>query len=996
MIMMKFKRGLRRAFEAMGEQLEGELAMDRLTRAVYSVDASAYREMPMAVVMPKGHRDIEILVGFAREKGLSIIPRGAGTSLAGQVVGDGIVVDMSKYMNNILEINAKEKWVRVEPGVVLDKLNNQLREHGLFFSPETSTSNRCTIGGMVGNNSCGARSLVYGSTRDHLISSRIVLPNSQTIELGPLTEEEFHKKRKDNTAEADIYNYLWERYKDEALIEEVLGEYPEEEIRRRNNGYALDEVLNTNIFNNSSNKIFNLSKLFAGSEGTLGIGVEFTLNLTPLPPDNKAIIAAHFNSLKECFDANLSVLKHSPNAIELMDNNILEAASRNISQKRNMFFISGSPKAVLIIEICEETMEEVESKMDDIINNLKVDNLGYAYTKVYKEDMKKVWELRKAGLGLLNNIPGSRKPVSVIEDTAVSPSKLSSYIQDLNAILDNHGLDCVYHAHISTGELHLRPVLDLKNKADINIFREISIEVARLVKAYGGSLSGEHGDGRLRGEFIPIMYGEKVYGLMQELKEVWDEGNVFNRGKIINTPPMNTRLRYDYKGSKKSDETYNRPDSIISNKSFKTYYDFSNQKDFLSSIEQCNGSGDCRKGIEFLNTMCPSYRASGDERFTPRARANALREYLSYPDKDNPFDSKDLYWILDNCLSCKACKSECPSNVDIAKLKSEFLQHYYDANGMPLRVWLINNLNLFQRLTPPSIYNYLITNKYSSKLLKTILGFSLQRTLPQLSSQSLRKMFRDLDAGININNNLNNKPNSQKLYFFADEFTSYQDAKIGIMAIELLMRLGYEIEIPPIRDSGRIAMSKGWVRRAKRIANYNTKKLKPLISDTSPLIGIEPSTILSFRDEYPSLVKDYNIGGYALTIDEFLVRELEAGRIDSSLFTKEEKAIHIHAHCQQKALIGCNSLEKALSIPTNYTTHLIPSGCCGMAGSFGYEKDNYETSRAIGEQVLFPYIRSLEQGDIIVASGTSCREHITHFTGKDILHPVEVLLDAIL
>lgn len=988
--MTKIEKRLR----SLGKSIEGELLLDNLSLVVYSTDASAYRERPLGVALPKTKDDILKIVDFARENGITLIPRGAGTSLAGQVVGSGLVVDISRHFKRIIEVNEAQKWVIVEPGVVLDELNNFLRPLGLFFSPETSTANRCTIGGMVGNNSCGSHSLVYGSTRDHLISAKVILSSSDEIELRELTKEEFLEKKNLDTLEGKIYNHIEKSLSSDEIKKKIELSFPEKEIRRRNNGYALDEVLDCNIFDSESEKGLNLSKLFAGSEGTLGFGVEYKLNLCPLPPKEKAVICAHFETLEESFEGNLIALSHSVVAVELMDNNILEAASRNISQQKNMFFVQNKPKAILIIELAEHTSQELEAKIQDIIASFTSSKKGYAFPVVRGNEISKVWELRKAGLGLLSNIPTSSKPVSVIEDTAVAPRRLSAYMKEFNDILNAHNLSCVFHAHIATGELHLRPILDLKKRKDVELFRTLSIEVANLVKKYRGSLSGEHGDGRLRGEFIPLMYGEEVYSMMKEMKLVWDNQGIFNKGKIIDTPKMNTSLRYSYISGDKRE--YFEPKSVVSDKEFRSYYDFSSQNGLLAAAENCNGSADCRKGIEFLGTMCPSFRATNDERFTPRARANAMREFLSFPSKNNPFDSAELYWVMENCLSCKGCKSECPSNVDVAKLKSEFLQHYYDANGMPLRVILINYLPVFQRIFSgfPMVYNWFVTNKTTSSALKKLLKFAPQRPFPTLYKQTLRSLNKDFYSQNQNINSQKEKNFKKKIYFFADEFTNFQDADIGFDAVQLFVSLGYRVEIAPIRESGRIAMSKGWVKRAKRIARKNTRILSKIISEDTPLIGIEPSTILSFRDEYPSLVECETLAKNTYLFDEFLSSEIDKGNISSSDFSEEKLDILLHGHCQQKALIGTDAMKKVLSLPSNYNVEIIPSGCCGMAGSFGYEEKNYDVSRSIGEQILFPWVLKASKETIISAPGTSCREHIKHFTGKDVRHPIEILLHS--
>ncbi|MDR0971423.1 MAG: FAD-binding protein [Bacteroidales bacterium] len=982
------------------KDFQGEIFTDDIHKIAYSTDASSYKQTPFGVAFPKTKNDIILLIDFAKKANISLIPRGAGTSLAGQVVGEGLVVDCSKYFNRIIEINEKESWVIVAPGVVLDELNNRLKPYNLFFAPQTSTSNRCTIGGMVGNNSCGSYSLVYGSTKDHIISSKVILADGKEAIFSPIvSKEEFLEKTKLISLEGEIYRYINETYSKKEIQKNIEEEFPDKEIRRRNNGYALDELVNNIVFDEKSDKPFNLSRLFSSSEGTLGFATEFKLHLSPLPPQNTALICAHFHSLEESFEGNIVALRHNPRAVELMDDNILSSAKRNIEQKDNMFFVQGSPKAILIIELAEESKECLEEKINAIIGQLKQENLGFAFPIIEKENIKRVWDLRKAGLGLLTNIPGSKKPVSVIEDTAISVYKLKDYIKEFQQILKKYNLSCVYHAHIATGELHLRPVLDLKNKEDVVLFRQISLDIAKLVKKYRGSLSGEHGDGRLRGEFIPLMYGDKVYNLMKEIKTLFDPNNIFNKGKIIDTPPMDTFLRYSFdKKQKEREKTF---------KNIRTYYDFSKEEGLLSAVEQCNGSADCRKSEEFLNTMCPSFRATKNELFTPRARANLLREYFINSPKENPFDNENLYWILDNCLQCKGCKRECPSNVDISKIKSEFLQHYYNVNGVPLNIILINNLTLFQRIGSlfPKGYNFFMNNPFSSLLIKKILKFAPQRRLPLLNEKTLGQLFQKsiLKGEISSEKTFNNRNIKYKktIYFFFDEFSSYQDSLIAHKAILLLNSLGYIVKKAPIRESGRISFSKGMIRRAKRLVNRNISNLKEIITKDTPLIGIEPSTILSFRDEYPLLLykknkdeKTKQVLDNAFLFDEFLSLEADIGNIRSEDFTKRKENILLHGHCQQKALIGTKFMEKILSLPKNYTIQTIPSGCCGMAGSFGYEKKHYELSKTIGSQILFPAINNAKEDVIISAPGTSCREHIYHFTNKKPLHPIEILYNA--
>lgn len=949
------------------EKLKGELILDETRLILYSTDASAYREKPLAVFIPEEdhYQDLNILLEFCKTHSTFLIPRAAGTSLAGQVVGKGIVVDVSKNLNKILEINPEEKWVRVQAGVVLQQLNNYLKPYNLFFGPETSTANRCCIGGMVGNNSCGLHSLVYGSTREHLLEAKVILSDGKQVVLKQYSEEEFNLKAEQTDLEGQIYRYIKETYTSAELKQEIEDKFPEKSVSRRNNGYALDTLIET------PNP--NLAKLFAGSEGTLAFATEFKLNLLPLPPKNKAVICVHFSELFDSFTGNLIALQHSPMAVELMDNNIIEAAYRNPTQKQNTFFIEGKPQAILIIEFAETTKETLEAKLQETIEHFKKESPAYAYPIIYGADISKVWELRKAGLGLLTNVAGDYKPVSVIEDTAVAPERLPEYLKEFAEILSKHNLKCVYHAHIATGELHLRPILNLKDKQDVKLFHTISREVAELVKKHRGSLSGEHGDGRLRGEWIPLMYGDKIYSLMKQMKYLWDKDSVFNKGKIIDTPPMNTSLRYEN----------------ITPPQINTYYSFEKQKGFLCAIEQCNGSADCRKSLESGGKMCPTFQVTHNEWETPRARANILREKLSFPSQANPFASEEIKSILDNCLMCKACKSECPSNVDIAKLKSEFLQHYYDAKHTPFNILMINSLPQIQKCFTaiPFVYNWTVRNAFTSSIIKHIMGFAQERTLPTIKPINFEKQLKKSNPTKEI----------KKVYLFIDEFSALQDSQVTEIAIKLFTQLGYKIEIAPINESGRIPISKGLVRKAKKIAQNNVNKLRDIISEKTPMIGIEPSSLLSFRDEYPSLVSEdiSELNKHIYLFDEFFAKEIASNNITQSQFTETETKILLHGHCQQKAIIGGEHMIKMLSLPKNYTVEYIPSGCCGMAGSYGYEKKNYQMSKQIADLVLTKAINKAEESTIISAPGTSCREQIKHFTKRTALHPIEIMYNAL-
>jgi FAD/FMN-containing dehydrogenase/Fe-S oxidoreductase len=970
------------ALETLKQHLKGDIFTDIKTRLLYATDASVYREIPIAVARPRNEDDIKLLVKFAGNNNIPLIPRTAGTSLAGQVVGYGMVVDFSKYMNRILEFNAEEKWIKVQPGVILDELNEFLKPHGLFFGPETSTSNRCMIGGMVANNSCGSHSLVYGSTRDHTNELRSVLSDGSIATFGSVTPEEFRKKCIGNSLESKVYQNIFSILSDKTIQDEIGEQYPEKRVHRRNTGYALDLLLESNIFGDSAEN-FNFCKLLAGSEGSLAIFTEIKLSLVPLPPPHTALVCVHINTIEEALKANLIALAAQPVAVELIDKIVLDCTKTNISQAQNRFFIKGDPGAILVVEFAEQSEGEIDRKVAGMIEQMKSKNLGYHFPVLKGRDIGKVWALRKAGLGLLSNVPGDAKPVAVIEDTAIHVEVLPDFVAELQVILDTMNLECVYYAHIGTGEIHIRPILDLKNKADVERFYQIAMETANLVKKYKGSLSGEHGDGRLRGEFIPLMLGETIYQTLRELKQTWDPENILNPGKIVDTPSMKTSLRY----------TPGAPAPKL-----KTYFRYPEAGDFLKAVEKCNGSGDCRKPHTFKGVMCPSYHATTDEHDTTRGRANILREFVSNSPKKNPFDHEEIKEILDLCLSCKGCKSECPSNVDMGKYKAEFLQHYYDAHGVPFRSKLIASYSTLNKIGSlvPSAYNLFSQSSVLSPGIKKMAGFAKHRSLPKLHKETWRNW-----ADKNLEKINKTADPDKKVVLICDEFTNYNDTPTGINACLLLNRLGYYIEMPPVHESGRAALSKGLLKKVSKLADANIEILQPWIDNKIPVVGIEPSAILSLRDEYKELCSEENLEKaealtrYVYIIDEFICQQLDLGKIDREVFSPEKRKIYVHGHCHQKALSSVNFTLQMLSIPSGYEVKEIDCGCCGMAGSFGYEKEHYELSMAIGELKLFPAIRAAESEAIISATGTSCRHQILDGTGKIALHPVDVLWDAV-
>jgi FAD/FMN-containing dehydrogenase/Fe-S oxidoreductase len=969
------------ALERLATELEGDFYFDETMRTLYATDASVYREMPQAVALPRTENDICKLIGFAREHGTSLIPRAAGTSLAGQVVGGGIVVDISRYLTRIVEIDAAARRVRVQPGVVRNELNLALAPHGLFFAPETSTQNRCMIGGMVGNNACGANSVVYGGTRDHIISVRAVLADGSIAEFGALSPEEFAAKSQSDTFEALLYRQMGELLGEAENREEIAREFPKKSIHRRNTGYAIDSLAKCSPFV-PDGPPFNFCRLLAGSEGTLAFLTEITLSCEPLPPRVSALVCVHCATIDEALRANLVALRHSARACELMDDNILECTKANIEQRQNRFFVQGDPGAILAVELAAETREEVAARAASLETELRAAGLGYHYPVVWGADQNRVWNLRKAALGLLSNIPGDAKPVAVIEDTAMDPEDLPAFVREFDSILGGYGLAAVHYAHAGSGELHLRPILNLKGEEHRRLFRVVATEIARLVKRYGGSLSGEHGDGRLRGEFLPFMVGKKNYALFREIKQKWDPSGLFNPGKITDTPPMDASLRYE-------------PGQAV--RELPTVLNFADSRGILRAAEQCNGSGDCRKSHLMGGTMCPSYMATRNERDTTRARANILREVLTRSPKSNPFDSDEIAAVMDLCLSCKGCKSECPSNVDVARLKAEWLQHYYDARGVPFRSKLIAGFSssMAAAQLAPGVYNFLVTNRVTSRLFKRFAGFALERSMPRLYATTLRRWHR------NHANKEGPFPNG-RVFLFCDEFTNFNDVGAGRKAVRLLNRLGYEIIIPKHVDSGRAQISKGLLRDAQRLAIRNVELLKDLVTDDTPMIGIEPSAILGFRDEVPDLVPAELIGAArelskrSLLIDEFIAREAERGRIRPEAFTQGLREIRLHGHCHQKSLASLTPTVKALELPVNYKVKLIPSGCCGMAGSFGYEQEHYDVSIQVAELVLMPAMRSSPAATLIAAPGTSCRHQIKDCTGRIAQHPAEILHDALL
>ncbi|MDG1572874.1 FAD-linked oxidase C-terminal domain-containing protein [Robiginitalea sp. M366] len=965
-----------KALENLASRLSGTLHWDALHQTLYATDASVYRMLPLAVAYPRNEEDLGVLIRFAGEHGVGLIPRTAGTSLAGQCVGPGIVVDVSRHFTQILDLDVANRRVRVQPGVVRDELNRFLEPHGLFFGPNTSTSNRCMIGGMVGNNSSGTTSIRYGVTRDKVAGMRVLLSDASAVEIAGLTPQALEEKIGKNSLEASIYQNIIKELSDSDIQQEIKAEFPNPEIHRRNTGYAVDALLGAGVFSGNETPL-DLAPLLCGSEGTLAFTTEITLILDELPPKHAAMVVPHYATLEQSLADVVPAMEHPLYLCEMMDKVILDCTKSNREQLENRFFVEGDPAALLMLEVRAHTPEALEDEIRGLQTTLKASGKSYAAPVLRGDDIRKAVDLRKAGLGLLGNMVGDKKAVACIEDTAVALKDLKDFIGEFSGIMDGYGQQAVYYAHAGAGELHLRPILDLKKTEDVKLFRAITTDVARLTKKYRGSFSGEHGDGIVRAEFIPLMIGQANYELLRRIKSYFDPKGIFNPGKIVDAFPMDRSLRY----------TPDREEPEIP-----TLMDFSDSMGILRAAEKCNGSGDCRKSHEMPGAMCPSYQATRREQDTTRGRANTLREVLTSGSGPNRFNREELKEVFDLCLSCKACARECPSNVDVATLKAEFSYQYQQANGYSWRNRLFahnTKINAFNSRIS-GLVNPVLRSKALGGLAKRVFGVAPQRSLPQVArfdfDKALKKLQRQYPGG------------TRQVALFIDEFTRYLDVEQGCDALELLLRLGYDPQVF-YAESGRTYISKGFLKQAQALALKNAPALKELADNDIPLLGLEPSAILTFRDEYkrmglPAATAEA-IASNCFLIEEFLAAEAEKGHFGTEHFTREPRVVKIHNHCYQKALSTQKVTFDLLNLPEHYQVSIIPSGCCGMAGSFGYEKEHYEVSMKVGGLRLFPAIRKAGQEVLLAANGTSCRHQIKDGTGRQARHPVSLLLEAL-
>ncbi|MCX8036050.1 MAG: FAD-binding protein [Candidatus Sumerlaeia bacterium] len=972
---------LRRALQ---ERIQGEVRFDSLTRALYATDASVYQIMPAGVVIPRRAADVVEVIRQCAHHAIPITPRGAGTAIGGQAIGPGVILDFSKYLNRILDVDVGEQWAWVEPGIVLDELNQSLARFGLHFAPDVATSNRATLGGMIGNNSAGARSLVYGKTSDHILELDVAMSDGRVVRMGELDAAAFDAKCRDATLEGHCYRTVRQLARDYAA--EIERRYPK--IMRRVGGYNLDEFL--------PGRPFNLARMMIGSEGTLGVVVAAKIRLTPLPRA-RVLLVVHFHDQRPALEATLAALEHHPAAVEFIDRNVLDMTAGNIEYTRLRDFIVGDPDALLAIEFFGENRDEAVEKIARLEEDLRRRRFGYHYHRALDGPaQKRIWKLRKAGLGLLMARRGDAKPVAFVEDPAVAPERLPEFIERFLKILERHNAVAAFYGHASVGCLHIRPIINLKTEEGIRQFTAIAEEVADLVVEFGGALSAEHGDGRVRSPFMEKVFGPALCEAFAEVKRAFDPQGIFNPGVIVAPDPLTANLRFG--------AGYVTPE-------IETTLDFSSDGGIVRAAEMCSGVGVCRKRTE--ETMCPSFMVTGDEQHSSRGRANALRLAMTGRLGRDGLVSQEVHDALDLCLACKSCKSECPSQVDVAKLKFEFLHQYYRHRGVPLRAKLFGHIErlmaLGSGLAPLS--TWLVRSWPARWAMEKLFGIDRRRRLPPFARNNFLRWFAA--RGGRIGEIPADADPHKSVILFHDTFLTYNEPQIGIAAVQLFERLGWRVFLPDKKCCGRPMISKGLLDEAKANAAYNVERLHPLVERGFRIIGAEPSCILTFRDDYPDLLrgdlkrKAETVGAACLMIEEFLHDALEKGMItlgganEKGGMAQSTKAgaprrILYHGHCHQKALVGTEPAVAVLSRIPNVRVEDLDCGCCGMAGAFGYEKEHFEISRQIAEFRLLPTIRAAGDDALLVASGTSCRQQIRDLTGKAVCHPIELLASAFL
>jgi FAD/FMN-containing dehydrogenase/Fe-S oxidoreductase len=958
----------------LGRRVVGELRTDQYSRMLYSTDASLYQVMPYGVLIPKSVEDVHAAVELSAKYKIPIVPRAGGSSLAGQSVNEALIIDMSRHLDQVLELNTEEKWVRVQPGMVLDELNLYLRDKGLQFGPDPASSNRAGMGGIVSNNSTGSHSIMYGMTADHVLAMNVILSDGTSTHFGPLSAAELGLRQQRHGLEGQIYRRI-----------ATLAAMNADVIRagtprhwRRCGGYNLERFIDGGVsYHSPADPRFNLANLVCGGEGTLSVITDIKLNLVPLPKKT-ALAIVHFNTI---FDALLAVpliLEVNPSAVELLDNLGLTLC-RDVPAYGRLLqtFIEGEPNCLLVTEFYGESEAELKSKLARLTALLHQHKVG-ATTVVpafSPQVQANVWKVRKVGLGLLMSIKGDHKPIPFIEDAAVPVEHLADYVTKVERYCNDLGTKAVYYAHASAGCLHIRPLINTKLASEVAKLPDIASFAVELLRGYGGTFSSEHGDGRARSWLNEKFFGPELYKLYQELKQTFDPHNMLNPGNIVNAPPMTQDLRYG--------ESYR----VLP---IRTQLDFSEEDGFDRAIEMCNGAGICRK--KTTGTLCPSFMVTREEEDSTRGRANALRAALSGTLPPQELTSKRMYEVMDLCIECKACKAECPSSVDMAKIKFEFLAHYHDANGTPLRSRLFAHIATLSRLNSGILapfVNKSLNNSLVRQLMEQLLGISSQRPLPTFASQPFTTWFKKRQR--------NTISHQGQVVLFHDTFNTYNYPTIAVAATEVLEAAGFEVLLPGHKCCGRPMISKGLVKEARAAAEDTIKRLAPFAKAAIPIVGLEPSCLLTLRDEYLYLLPNNPdvklVAEHAYSFEEFMAQKADAGQLQLT-FSEQKRHLLLHGHCHQKALVGTAASKRTLLLPPNYTLAEIDSGCCGMAGSFGYEAEHVDISLKMAERRLLPAVRNASHHTIIVASGVSCRQQIKDGTGRRALHPAEVLHQA--
>jgi len=943
------------------KRVEGDIYFDRYSRLLYSTDASIYQIEPIGVVVPRHKGDVQAVVELANKFSVPVLPRGGGTSLAGQTVGHALILDFSKYMQNVLEVNQEELWCRVQPGLVQDELNAYVRSMGLQFGPDTSTSNRATIGGMIGNNSAGAHSLTYGKTLDHVIELTVLLSDGSEVVLKELSSDALEGKSQADSLEGRVHREVARLAQEHRS--EILARYPK--IMRRVSGYNLDEFIKP--------QPFNLSRILVGSEGTLGMVVEAKMRLVPKPKWT-ALDVIHFDDDLEALRASQVILETAPYALESTDKMILNLARGNIVQSQRLGFVQGNPSSLLMVEYAGDTEAQVKEQVYKLEEVRKAQHIGYAATLAFKpEEVKAVWGVRKAGLGLLLGTKGDKKPIAFVEDTAVAPAKLPEFIKRFREIITRHDAIAGYYGHCSVGCMHIRPLIDLKEASEMKKMVSIADAISDLVLEFNGAMSGEHGDGLARSHFNQKLFGAVLYEAFRQVKRVFDPKNLMNPGKIVDAPAMTESLKISPRY-----QTW-QPETTL---------DFTGQGGFARAVEMCSGMGECRKKLD--GTMCPSYMGTLDEEHSTRGRANALRAVLSGKVPKEEFTGKRLHDVMDLCLECKACKAECPSNVDMAKLKYEFLDHYHRVNGLPLRNRLFGGIERLNRIGSQfaPLSNWVVGSGLNRWLMEKLAGIDRRRPLPQFAGVT----FEDWFDG--------RKPEGDgakgEVVLFHDTFNNFNTPNVAVATTRLLERLGYHVLLVNKRCCGRPMISKGMLGEAKNNAAWNVDQLAEYAERGVPIVGMEPSCLLTLRDEYPDFLRTNDaklVARNSFLLEEFLLQERDTGKVSLSFGANGRKAL-LHGHCHQKALVGTVPTV-ALLKGVGFEVSEVDSGCCGMAGSFGFEKEHYDLSLTIGNRRLAPAVKSASAEVEIVAPGISCRQQIEHLTGRKAKHTAEVLWEVL-